>query len=261
MSNLKVLIEGAAKDGNFDLGVLVGALQSLRGALRGIDRDLHGRKTSEFLVVDMSRDSPHALSLAQLPVDTPSHGGDIFSVLLLGLNRLEHGDFPEVFGEATLESLKGFGAAVGKKLRSLELRTEDESVFFDESVRNRIDALLAPREYCHTEVEGVLEQINIHANANLFFIYPDIGPRRVKCHFNDELRYEAMGGLGRKVVVRGEAAYRRDYPFEIYVSEMEIFPPDDELPTFEDVRGLAKDAYPNDRRSEDIIAELRDEWA
>lgn len=46
-----------------------------------------------------------------------------------------------------------------------------------------MDDALAVEEECEGAIEGMLEQINLHHGANVFYIYPEIGPRKISCHF------------------------------------------------------------------------------
>ena len=241
MSELKIVIEGTAQEGSLELKHFSSLLESFHKVLTGLDTDLHKHKEAGFLVSNMSRNSPYALSFTQTGgrADTVN----IFQVLIDELSNLQQGLALKVISERTLETLKAFTGTAIKRMREISLNIGNKEVTIDEETDNQIANLLVPKEYCLTEIEGVLEQINIHDHANIFFIYPDVGPKRVKCHFDNQLRYDSMGGLGQKVAVRGEAGHRLEYPNEIWVSGIEIFPPDDELPTFEDIRGMFKKAF------------------
>ena len=93
-------------------------------------------------------------------------------------------------------------------------------------------------------VSGTLESINIHAGTNKFTIYPLAGQPRVVCHFPESKMAEAIDGINRHVCVTGTLRFRpKDLtPFEIDVQEIEVYPPDDELPSLNSLRGVAPNA-------------------
>lgn len=123
------------------------------------------------------------------------------------------------------------------------------------------DRALAVTEECEGSIEGMLEQINIHAGANTFHIYPEIGPRKLTCHFPSRLYDDAVSAVGRKVEVSGTLQYRAraEWPHTIAVKAIEAFPPDAYLPDWEDLRGRAPDAA-GGVPSEVFVRELRDGW-
>jgi hypothetical protein len=107
----------------------------------------------------------------------------------------------------------------------------------------------------------MLEQINIHLGANTFHIYPQIGPRKVTCHFPVGLYDDAVAAVGKRVGVSGTLRYRSgaNFPHQIAVSGIDVFPPEYELPDWDDIRGRAPNATGH-LSSEDFVAELRDAW-
>ena len=117
-------------------------------------------------------------------------------------------------------------------------------------------------ERCISTVDGRLERINIHKNANTFTIYSSVLPRPpVTCKFPEALLGDVQRALGRFVSVRGKCFYRPGTAFlyRIDVWEMEVLPPSEELPSLSDLCGIAPDAT-GDKSSEQFVRELRDEW-
>ena len=70
-----------------------------------------------------------------------------------------------------------------------------------------------------------------------------------------------VAAVGRRVEVYGSLKYRAQAPFphQISVTAIEAFPPDGELPDWEDLRGRAPGAT-GSLSSEAFIRELRDAW-
>jgi hypothetical protein len=72
---------------------------------------------------------------------------------------------------------------------------------------------------------------------------------------------DAIFAVGRRVEVAGTLKYRRgaSFPHAIAVTGIDAFPPDSELPTWEDLQGRAPDAT-GTLSSEAFVRELRDAW-
>jgi aspartyl/asparaginyl-tRNA synthetase len=107
----------------------------------------------------------------------------------------------------------------------------------------------------------MVEQINLHNGQNVFTIYPALEQGKVRCVFPKELRRKAIEAVGNYVTVEGRLKYKKgnEQPYEIEVEDIEIYPPEEDLPKLSDLRGLAADAFGN-KSSEEVVREIRDEW-
>lgn len=93
----------------------------------------------------------------------------------------------------------------------------------DDSILSRLKRELAPKTRSHTSYTGRLERINTHGRSWSFFIYPVVGPPRIKCVFAPEL-VDHVKPLVRSVVrVRGIATYaaKEKWPEEVLVQRIE----------------------------------------
>ena len=110
-------------------------------------------------------------------------------------------------------------------------------------------------------IEGDLEQINVHEGANTFHIYPAVGPKKITCRFPNKLYEDAVAAVGKRVEVYGILRFRpgASYPHQIALTDIEIFPPESELPAWDDLRGRAPNAT-GGLSSEAFVRELRDGW-
>ena len=72
---------------------------------------------------------------------------------------------------------------------------------------------------------------------------------------------DAVSAVGKRVEVFGALNYRigASFPHLIAVTEIDPFPPDFEIPDWDDLRGRAPDATGAFRR-EAFVRELRDGW-
>lgn len=132
---------------------------------------------------------------------------------------------------------------------------------FDADFAARIQKELTPTETCYGTVEGILEALNLHAGANRFTIFPVSVERGITCYIPESLHDTAIRAVRHKVAVTGKLKFRpRDMlPSEVDVEDMTTFPPDSELPTFADLRGMAPQMT-GDKSTEEYLAEIRDAW-
>ena len=86
-------------------------------------------------------------------------------------------------------------------------------------------------------------------------------PEKIKCNFPPELCDIAIEGIGRKVCITGEAIYTKNqqFPHIINVKEIDVYPPEIDLPSWNDLLGIAPDAT-GELLSEEFVRSLRNEW-
>lgn len=149
--------------------------------------------------------------------------------------------------------------------RIREIRGDDEDMRvykLDNQFREKLGNARRLEEKVISTIDGKLEQINIHNNANTFKIYPSLpGVTSVSCKFPQDLLEHVQGALGSFVSVSGECFYRPDapFPYKITVQEMRALPPSSELPSLSELRGIAPEAT-GGKSSEQFVRELRDRW-
>jgi hypothetical protein len=165
------------------------------------------------------------------------------------------------FDADLLDDIRMLAHNVGRSVKNTTVLLNGTTLELTPAIEERCKIALAVAEECDGGIEGMLEQINIHLGANTFHIYPDIGPRKVTCHFPSRLFEDAIASVGRRVEVSGTLKYRSGAPYahQIAVSQIEPFPPDYEVPDWEDLRGRAPNAT-GDLLSEAFVRELRDAW-
>ena len=129
------------------------------------------------------------------------------------------------------------------------------------SFASKIEIHLAEQETCYGSIEGMLERINVHNNANVFTIYPDVGATSVTCYFPNTLVETALSAAKRRVSITGLLRYRKlaPFPHQVQANDIEIYDPDSTLPDFDDLRGIAPNAT-GEETAADFIARFRDGW-
>jgi len=261
-NRITLILEGVPEaEGRIRFSTFLTELQSLSAALGRVSRETGNHKPATvFNVEELSYNSPMRIVVA------PSPGNEHVAAMVLErfeaiADAVTTGANLDNFDAELLEDLRSLSKPVGKHLKYATLQINRSQFELTEEVTRRVDQALAVDEESFGFLEGMLEQINIHGGANTFHIYPDVGPRKVSCHFPNALLDDAVFAVGRKVEVSGTLKYRQGASFAhaIAVTAIDSFPPEDELPTWEDLRGIAPNAT-GELSSEAFVRELRNAW-
>jgi len=261
-NRITLILEGIPEsEGRIRLATFINELQNFSAALSRIYRETaDGKASTVFNVVELSYNSPMRVVVA------PTSGQEHVAALVLQkfesvADAVTTDRSLDSFDAELLSDLRSLARPVGAQLKYATLLINDSKFELTARVTKRVDVALEVVEECYGFVEGRLEQINIHEGANTFHIYPDLGARRISCHFPNSLLDEAIFAVGRKVEVSGQLKYRQgaSFPHAIAVNAVESFPPEEELPTWEDLRGRAPNAT-GELSSEAFVREMRDAW-
>jgi hypothetical protein len=262
--HITLVIEGLPEDdGQVRLAAFLSELQNLSATLIRLDRDANDGKTaSYFRIAELSYASPARVTIDPHPFPgKPSTGLIVIESLSRIAAALANGDDLLDLDAELLGDIRNLARPVGVAVKSATLLFNDSRIDLTPQIVSRVDAALAVDEECEGFLQGNLEQINLHLGANTFQIYPDVGPKKVACHFPNRLYDEAVSAVGRKVEVFGTLRYRArtDFPHQIQVTSIEAYPPESDLPDWDDLRGRAPDAT-GGLSSEAFVRELRSGW-
>jgi hypothetical protein len=259
---ITLVLEGLPEEeGRIRLNTFVSELQNLSAALSKVSRETgDGKPATVFDVAELSYNSPLRVVLAPKPGNEHLAAAVLtrFENVVLAVTTETNLDG---YDADLLEDMRSLAKPVGSNLKYATLIVNDNQFELTDTVTRRVDKALAVDEECIGFIEGLLEQINIHGGANTFHIYPAIGPTKISCHFPHTLLDDAIFAVGRRVEVTGLLKYRHgaSFPYAIAVTGIDAFPPEEELPTWEDLRGRAPDAT-GTLSSEAFVRELRDAW-
>jgi hypothetical protein len=260
-NRITLILEGIPEaEGRIRLNTFIKELQSFSAAIGRVSRE-SAEEAPIFDVVELSYSSPARVAVAPVPGKER-----VAAMVFARMENVAHAVTSpaanlDSFDADLLDDLRAMAKPVGTHLQYATLIINDSHFELTDTVTRRVDAALETDEECISSIEGRLEQINIHEGANTFHIYPDVGPTRVTCHFPKSLLADAIFAVGRKVEVSGTLKYRHgaSFPQTIAVTQIDPFPPEEELPTWEDLRGLAPDAT-SGLSSEAFVRELRNAW-
>lgn len=261
---ITLIIEGLPEDdGQVRLGVFLSQLQNFSATLTKLDREANdGKSATLFRIVELSYRSPIRVVLEpQARAKKPYVGAAIVDSLERVTEALTNGHGLAGLDADLLEDIRRLTQPVGKTVKNAAFVFKGQTFTLTQEVGNKVETALAVDEECDGSIEGKLEQINVHHSANIFHIYPEVGPRKVTCKFPAKLYDDAVAAVGRRVEVSGALHYRvgASFAHQIAVTRIEALPPDSELPDWDDLRGRAPDAT-GGLSSEDFVRELRDGW-
>ena len=258
---ITLIIEGLPEDeGQVRLGVFMSQLQHLSATIAKLDREENdGKPATYFRIAELSYKSPVRVVLEPQPLPNHRYAGDAIIASLTRVTvALENGGDLSGLDADLLEDIRALTRPVGRTVKSACLLFRDHEFILTQNITTKVDVALAVDDECEGTIEGMLEQINLHQGANVFYIYPELGPRKISCYFPAKLYDEAVSAVGKRVEISGTLHYRvgATFPHQVAVTAIEVFPPDSELPDWDDLRGRAPDIT-GDLSSEAFIRELR----
>ena len=215
------------------------------------------RSSLYFRVIDLTHASRASVVLEAIPRRSEHDlTADVVKTFFDGLRQIqESGQVSENFDRSILESYKALCAGLHKNVTEIRFSGDEYDIKIDWQLESRIDRLLGGDAIREGSMEGMLEAINLHNNANKFNLFPSAGPSKVVCHFHESMISDAINAIARYVYVAGQVKFktREFFPHEIEVASMEVYPPEHELPTLASLRGVA----PNATGDVDAVAFIR----
>ncbi len=229
------------------LGDLYDCLRAVEGEPDGADDRL------EFRIVRLEAGS--ARFAIRVVGRNPSRARDFARRFPRKVRQVEAGQKdPDVDWEA-IERFKKLGRRVGRRTPAIRVRSAEEVVPVTAAMVVAADQMLATGIVATGSVSGRLQRINTHNQAE-FYIYPLVGPRKVRCTFPPKMTSEVGGAIDAYVTVNGLLRYRPDapFPYMVRVDAMEVHPPSESLPTL----GMLIGAAPDITRGQDEITFLHE---
>lgn len=128
----------------------------------------------------------------------------------------------------SLLALSDFGKQLRNDVATIE--TRDRLMVLDRGIVAQIDDKLGSVRKSHGTVSGVIEGLNVHSKPWTFTIYPEIGPRKIRCFFREELLPDVQAAIRQRVLIRGTKEYVLDSPFPTRM-QVESIAPNVEAPS------------------------------
>lgn len=164
--------------------------------------------------------------------------------LVGGLQRLEHeATEPEEFSERALRSVRRLTTtldALDAGDTSIRVWGERAAVPITRHIAENVVEILEEAYSDQGSVEGRLKTVSV-AGGFRVVVYEPVFNRAVRCDIPEDLMPRALDLFGRRVEVYGTVHYRRNgIVARVAVEEIVPFPEEDELPSYEDVRGILR---------------------
>ena len=259
-------IEGPDKNnGHLEMSVFV---KKIKQFLSLLNRSLKESNEKEvvFHVVGLSHSSPAIIKCEPIGKDMKTSVA-AFDTVGKNLNCVRT-DNARILPNAVLSAMENLSKFNPAKIARAEIQMngsgngDGQTYRLDDKFRECLIKARNEEERLISNVDGKLEQINIHNKANKFTIYPTLpASSSVTCKFPQELLGDVQNALGSLVSVSGECVYRPNaiLPYKIEVHEMEVLPPPEELPSLSDLFGIAP-GMTGGKTSEQFVRENRDQW-
>jgi hypothetical protein len=244
-NRITISIRGAqSADGAVHLEDFLGELDAARLALIEFDKQSSKtrKRTLWFKIVKLSYASPATVVLEAAPLKgAAGNAAGVISTYMAGIKAVSGGRIPDEMSQDVVQALRRIGKQASRRIAEVEYSSNGEAVSVTRGLDAVIETALGPDEVVHGSIAGMLEMINIHNDLNRFTVYPPAGPTKVECKFAPAQMTEAIQGVGRHVRVIGRLRYKaRDkFPYAVDVDGIEVYPRDEELPSFADLRGAA----------------------
>ena len=260
------LIGSEADGGDVRLTDFLDELYGFCETLAKLERLLSGqdRASLYYRIVDLSHQSPATVVLeAVRPKGAPIAPSVVVRTFKSDLRALSKRKPPK---QADLEVLESYGEIAlpfQRNLRRVEVvESKSKVIPIDSSFTEKVEHVIGPDSFAFGSVSGRLEQVNLHRRAPTFQIFPTVGPRRVKCEFkssDQRLRKRVKEALDTFVTVHGRLRYKQwdQYPHAIDAKDIDIHEPQGELPSLNDLRGVAPDAT-GSVSADEFVRSIRD---
>lgn len=218
--------------------------------IREVAGELAGRDAVRWVVEDVRRESPLRFELSAHPTkeEVPKHlVSQVAAAITSGITLIEERpERPAYFTDTALDRAKDLASRVGDDVRAVRFRTRNGDIGEPVTVTKRlvanVDDLIGPRLERFGSVEGRLEGLLAHTRR-VFYVWEPLTDRRIECIFGDRIPLdEVLSAFGRRVSVRGLIRTRKTgEKLSIEAREMYVFPPEEELPSVDEIEGILTD--------------------
>ena len=261
MARLRLKIESRPKQVS-TLSFLYVMQQSIK-ILGELDRAVsrQNRGTLEWLIADVGMGSVYLDTESRVVRGDDDFAERIALNFIEGVSQVvERPVTPPLFSVDSVNGLLRIADTLkrsdGQSLTISMPELEREATLRIDSVEN-LRALKGVQRNNIGAVEGRLELVSIHRPYRRFNVYHSITNKAVKCTLPEELERVVIDSLGRRVSVTGTVSYNAlGEPLSVEVSKIRVLQEREDLPSIEDILGLAPD-FTDDLSTEEYIRSLR----
>lgn len=263
MTEITIKLEGRPEDrGDVRLGDFLEFFGDMLRCLRGVDRLVSDKEklSADYRITGLRHGGATVVIEPIVYPKAEDRTNEIVKTFTEGLASMqEKGKAPPRFDRPLMESFRALAKPLSKRVARIEVGSPKRKVRITKELETNIDRIIGEDIISEGSAGGYLDVVNVH-EKNAFFIYPAIGTR-IECFFAEALLERVKNGIKRHVEASGTLRYKTGevYPYRVDVKDIDVYPPEEELPTLESLRGIAPDIT-GDLDSVQFIRKLRSEW-
>jgi hypothetical protein len=192
------------------------------------------------------REGSNLIGVDAEPGFDPSVVGKIIAVVSEGVSALEHNAVhPAFFSERAVRSMGELADLVGtteSDNTTVRLWAKRKPIPVTHKSVAHVSQLFSSEHEDHGSIEGRLRTITEQGGLQ-FVVYEPLWDQPVRCRIPERLIDRAMENFRKRVEVYGLIRYRKDgKPISIQVDDIVAFPSDDQIPSFQEVHGILREA-------------------
>jgi hypothetical protein len=192
--------------------------------------------------VNMKEGSIRLLNAAYSDYEHAHAIPEIYTCIKSGINALGYEAVrPDKYTDSILKKLRRL-ASLKKDGINYKIKMDNDEVEIRSDILiNNINTVLSWKYEDYGSVEGKLQSISSRGELK-FILYECLTDKAVKCVFQEDLLAKAVQSFNKRIYVFGILRYNNTHdPVSIVVQELDVFPDDNDLPTFSEMKGILGD--------------------
>jgi hypothetical protein len=207
-----------------------------------VGREVSGRRVD--WIVSVKGGSAHLSASPEPAPRVPA--ALIVKAISSGMRLMERrAQRPRHFSDEALVSARELAnVADGKGIVSAQITSDKVApVAVSKRTALHVETLLDAFIKDYGTIEGRLESMSRRGGPH-FFVFDALTDEAVRCYIREEKMHDVLGAFGRRVAVSGLVRYRKTngQPMSVEVETIFVFPPEEKLPTADDVYGILSSA-------------------
>lgn len=261
----KLTVKGDDANESIRLNDLVDQLSALKAALNQVDSSIAGGKPSDlyFRIIKITMNSPATFEVEAVSKSGgQSHGRRVVSKLSRDIQSVISGKRPKESDLDLLESYRSLVRPMQRHVMEVSLQFDGEVIPLPRNFDMKVDEILGPDQIEKGSVVGSLDVLDIHNQKNVFKVFPVVGPKSIRCQFNQSLLPQAISGINHFVRIAGLLHYKKSekFPHLIKVDSIELLPERSDVRPLASLRGIASNSFEG-LSSTDYVEKVRNgEW-
>lgn len=260
MTDLRFTLEAEDQDEPVDAGDFSVFLASVLDCLRALEGETNAQAPVAYKVVDLKIGSAGIELRPASSGDLDRSAEQVAESFEMGFNALKEDAIRAApFSRATKRKF----LALTKPLRRTTTRIRFAGSSGEVTLSRRTPLRDLPdvrtEAVARGSLTGNVDALNVHRRP-VFYIYPPSGPTKVKCTFDPAMLDQLREAIKRNTTVTGLLEYSSGsaFPTRMHVEQVEVNPPDSELPSMASMWGAAPSLTAG-RSVREHLESLRDE--